>query len=120
MDDAWSSSAVYQFDGDPLAISPRHSSNSEWSVRLSIHLGEALMVLEDELARLEMEQECGSFPAVLVSAGERTYALFALMHPRFFQLLQPQYLSKERLPVEPLLSWGGFFWERHRWNDDAR
>ena len=120
MDDAWSSSAVYRFNGDPLAISPCHSLNSEWSVRLSVHLGEALMAFEDKLAGLEVEQECRHFPVFLMAAGECMYALFALTHPRSSQLLQPQYLSEERLLVEPFLSWGGFFRERHWWDNDAR
>ena len=119
MDEGWSSSAVYQFDGDSLAISPHHSSNSEWSVHLSVHLGEVLMAFEDKLAGLEMEQERGCLPLVLVAAGERTYALFALAHPSSSQLLQPQYLSEERLLVEPFLSWGGFFRERYWWDNDA-
>ena len=68
MDDAWSSSAVYWFNGDSLAVSPRHSSNSEGSMRLSVHLGESLMALKDELARLEVEQERGRFPSILMTA----------------------------------------------------
>ena len=80
MDDAWSSSAVYRFDGDSLAIRPCHSSNSEWSVRLSIHLGESLMALEDKLAGLEVEQERGCLPPILMATGKCTYALFAFIH----------------------------------------
>ena len=94
MDNALSSSAIYRFDGDPLAISLHHSSNSGRSVHLRVHLGEALMTFEDKLAGLEMEQERGPFPAVLVAAGERAYVLFALSHPHSSQLLQPQHLSK--------------------------
>ena len=113
MDDSWSSLAVYGFNGDSLAISPHHSSNPEWSVCLGVHLGEALMAFEDKLAGLEMEQEHGHLPLVLMAAGECSYALLAFTHPSSSQLLQPQYLSKECLLVEPLLSWGGFFRERH-------
>ena len=74
MDDTQSSSAVYWFDGDSLAIGPRHPSNSEGSMRFGVYLGKALMALKDKLAGLEVEEECGRFPAVLVTAGERTYA----------------------------------------------
>ena len=81
MDDARSSSAVNRLNGDSLAIRPRHLSNSEGSVRLGIHLRESLMALKDKLAGLEVEEECGRFPAVLVTAGERAYALLALTHP---------------------------------------
>ena len=75
MDNAWSSSAVYRFDGDSLAISPRHSSNSEGSMRFGVHLGKALMALKDKLAGLEVEKERGHFLAVLMTTGERAYAL---------------------------------------------
>ena len=119
MDDSWPSSAVYRFNGDSLAISLHHS-NSEWSMRFSVHLGEELMAFEDKLAGLEVEQERECLLPVLVAAGERSYALFALVHPSSSQLLQPQYLSEERLLVEPFLPWGGFFRERYRWDDDAR
>ena len=119
MDDGRSSLAVYRFSGDSLAISPHHSSNSEWSVRLGIHLGEALMAFEDKLTGLEVEQERGHLLLVLVATGECTYAPFALTHPSSSLLLQPQYLSKEHLLVEPFLSWGGFFRERHGWDDNA-
>ena len=94
MDDGQSSLAVYRFDGDSLAIRPHHSSNTEWPVRLGIHLGEAPMMLKDKLARLEVEQECGHLPLVLVTAGEHVYVPFVLMHPSPSQLLQPQYLSE--------------------------
>ena len=120
MYDARSSSAVYRLDGDSLAICPCHPSDPEGSMRLSIHLGESLMALKDELARLEVEQERGHFPPILMTACKRTYALFALTHPSSPQFLQPQYLPEERLLVEPFLAWGGLFRERHRWDDDAR
>ena len=120
MDDARSSSAVYRFNGDSLAISPHHSSNSEGSVRLGVHLGESLMALKDKLAGLEVEQERGRFPPILVAAGKRTYALLTLTHPSSPQFLQPQYLPEECFLVEPFLAWGGLFRERHRWDDDAR
>ena len=87
MDDARSSSAIHRFDGDSLAISPGHSSNSERSLRPSIYLGESLMALEDKLTGLEVEQEHGRLPAILVAAGERTYALLALTHPSSPQFL---------------------------------
>ena len=95
MDNAWSSSAVYWFDGDSLAVSPRHPSNSERPVRLSIHLGEPLMALEDKLAGLEVEQERGRFPLILMTACKCMYALFALTHASSPQFLQPQYLPEE-------------------------
>ena len=47
------------------------------------------------------------------------YALLALAHPSSPQFLQSQYLPEECLLVEPFLTWGGLFRERHRWNDDA-
>ena len=94
MDDAWSSLAVYRFNGDSLAISPHHSSNSEWSVRLGVHLGEMPVAFKDKLAGLEVEQEHGHLLLVLMTAGECTYVLFALMHPSPSQLLQPPYLSE--------------------------
>ena len=47
MDYGQSSAAVYRFNGDSLAISPRHLSNSEWSMRLGVYLGEVPMVCED-------------------------------------------------------------------------
>ena len=94
MDDGQSSSAVHRFDGDLLAIRPRHSSNTEWSVHLGVHLGEAPMVLKDKLAGLEVEQERGHLLLVLVTTGERAYAPFDLAHPSPSQLLQPQYLSE--------------------------
>ena len=68
MDDTRSSSAIYRLDGDSLAISPRHSSNSEGSMRLSVHLGKSLMALKDKLAGLEVEQERGRFPPILMTA----------------------------------------------------
>ena len=68
MDDTRSSSAIHRFDGDSLAISPRHSANSEGSMRLSVHLGESLVALKDKLAGLEVEQERGSFPSILMTA----------------------------------------------------
>ena len=89
MDDAQSSSAIHQFNGDSLAIHPSHSSNSERSMRPSVHLGELLMALEDKIAGLEVEQERGHLPALLVTTGERTYALLALTHPSSPQFLQP-------------------------------
>ena len=89
MDDAWSSSAVYWLDGDSLAICPRHPLNSEGSMRLGVHLGESLMALKDKLAGLEVEQERGRFPAILMTACKRTYALFALTHASSPQFLQP-------------------------------
>ena len=87
MDDARSSWAVHRFNGDSLAISACHSSNSEGSVRPSVHLGESLMALEDKLAGLEVEQERGHLPPILATAGERTYALLALTHPSSPQFL---------------------------------
>ena len=119
MDDSWSSTAIYRFNGDSLAISPHHSSNSEWSMPLGVYLGEAPMAFKNKLAGLEVEQECGRLPLVLVATGKCTYALFAFMHPSSSQLLQPQYLSKECLLVEPFLSWGGFFREWYWRDDDA-
>ena len=119
MDNAWSSSAVYWFDGDSLAISPRHPSNSEGPVRLSVHLGEPLMALEDKLARLEVEQERGHLPPILMAAGKCTYALFTFTHPRSPQFLQPHYLPEECVLVKSFLTRGGLFRERHRWDDDA-
>ena len=44
---------------------------------------------------------------------------FTLTHPSPSQLLQPQYLSEQRLLVEPFLSWGGLFRERYWWDDNA-
>ena len=73
-------------------------------MRLGVHFGEALMVFEDKLAGLEVEQEHGCLPLVLVATGEHMYEPFALTHLHSSQLLQPQYLSKERLLVEPFLS----------------
>ena len=78
------------------------------------------MALEDKLAGLEVEQERGRLPAVLVTVGERAYALLALTHPSSPQFLQPQYLPEERFLVEPFLTWGWLFRKRHRRDDDAR
>ena len=94
MDDGRWSSAIHRFNGDSLAIRPHHSSNTEWSVRLGVHLGEAPVALKDKLAGLEVEQKHGHLPLVLVAAGECAYAPFALAHPSPSQLLQPQYLPK--------------------------
>ena len=77
------------------------------------------MALKDELVGLEVKQERGRFPPILMTACKRTYALFALTHLSSPQFLQPQYLPKECLLVEPFLAWGGLFRERHRWDDDA-
>ena len=55
-----------------------------------------------------------------MTAHKHTYALFALTHPSSPQFLQSQYLPKERLLIEPFLTWGGLFRERHRWDDDAQ
>ena len=78
------------------------------------------MALKDKLAGLEVEQERGHLPPILSAVGKHTYALLAFMHPRSPQFLQPQYLPKECLLVEPFLAWGGLFRERHRTDDDAR
>ena len=78
------------------------------------------MALKDELAGLEVEQERGHFPLILMAACKRAYALFALTHPSSPQFLQPQYLSEEHLLVESFLAQRGLFRERHRWDDDAR
>ena len=77
------------------------------------------MALEDKLAGLEVEQERGRFPPILVTACKHPYALFALTHPSSPQFLQPQYLPEEHFLVEPFLAWGGLLRERHRWDDDA-
>ena len=45
-----------------------------------VYLVEASMALEDELAGLEVEQECGHLPLVLVTVGERAHALLAFAH----------------------------------------
>ena len=87
MDNTRSSSTVYRVDGDSLAISPRHPSNSEGAMRFGVHLGKALMALQDKLARLEVEEECGRFSAVLVTAGERAYALLIRTHTSSSQFL---------------------------------
>ena len=89
MDDTRSSSAIHRFDCDSLAISPRHSANSEGSMRLSVHLGESLVALKDELAGLEVEQERGRFPLILMTVCKCTYALLAPTHPSSPQFLQP-------------------------------
>ena len=81
MDDGKSSMTVHWFDGDSLAICPHHSSNTEWSVCPGVHLGEAPVALKDKLAGLEVEQEHGHLPLVLVTMGEHAYAAFALTHP---------------------------------------
>ena len=81
MDDGWSSLAINWFNGEPLAIRPHQPLNAEWSVRLGIHLGEVPVPLQDKLARLEVEQERGCLPLVLVTAGERAHKPLALMHP---------------------------------------
>ena len=81
MDDSWLSSSIHQFDGDALAIHPHHSSNAEWSMHPGVNLSETPVAFEDKLARLEVEQERGHFPLVLVTAGEHTHALLALTHP---------------------------------------
>ena len=47
----------------------------------SVHLGEALVALEDKLAGLEMEQEHGHLPLVLMTTSERMHVLLALTHP---------------------------------------
>ena len=78
------------------------------------------MALKDELAGLEVEQERGRLPSILMTAREHMYALFALTHPSSPQFLQSQYLPEECLLVEPFLTWGGLFRERHRWNNDAQ
>ena len=67
-------------------------------MRLGVHLGKSLMALKDKLAGLEVEQERGRLPPILMAAGKRTYALFALTHPSSPQFLQPQYLPEECLP----------------------
>ena len=87
MDNGRSSSAVRWFDSDSLAIRPCHSLNVEWFVHPGVHLGEAPVALKDKLAGLEVKQERGHLPLVLVTAGERAYVLFALMHPSPSQLL---------------------------------
>ena len=89
MDDTRSSLAVYRLDGDSVAISPRHSLNLEGSVRLGIHLGKSLMALKDKLAGLEVEQERGRFPPILMTRCKRTYALLTFTHPSSPQFLQP-------------------------------
>ena len=88
-------------------------------MRFGVYLGKALMALKDKLAGLEVEEECGRFPAVLVTAVERAYALLILTHTSSSQFLQPQYLSKECFLVEPFLPWRGLFRQRHGWDDDA-
>ena len=88
-------------------------------MRFSVHLGESLVALKDELAGLEVEQERGRLPPILVTAGERVYALLILTHTSSSQFLQPQYLSKECFLVEPFLPWRGLFRQRHGWDDDA-
>ena len=77
------------------------------------------MALKDELAGLEVEEERGRFPPILMAVCKRTYALLALTHPSSPQFLQPQYLPKECLLVESFLTWRGLFRQRHRWDDDA-
>ena len=77
------------------------------------------MALKDKLAGLEVEQEHGRLPAVLVTAGERAYALLALTHPSSPQFLQPQYLPKECFLAEPFLAWRWLFRERNGWDNDA-
>ena len=49
-------------------------------MRFGVHLGKALMALKDKLAGLEVEEERRRFPAVLVTVGERAYALLVLAH----------------------------------------
>ena len=66
-----------------------------------------------------MEKERGRFPTVLMSSGERAYALLIHTHTSSSQFLQPQYLSKEGFLVETFLSWRGLFRQRHGWDDDA-
>ena len=66
-----------------------------------------------------MEKERGRFPTVLMSSGERAYALLIHTHTSSSQFLQPQYLSKEGFLVEPFLPWRGLFRQRHGWDDDA-
>ena len=55
MDDGQLSSAVYRFDGDPLAIRPHHPTKLEQSVRSGIHLGKPPVALKDKLTELEVE-----------------------------------------------------------------
>ena len=81
MDDGWSSLAVNWFNSDSLVIRPCHTLNSEWSVCLGIHLCEAPVALKDKLAGLEVEQEHGRLPLVLMAMGQRAHALLRLTHP---------------------------------------
>ena len=55
--------------------------NTEWSVRPGIHLGEAPVALKDELSGLEVEQERGHLPLVLMTAGQHGHTLLSLAHP---------------------------------------
>ena len=80
MDDGRSSSAIHRFDGDSLAKCPHHLSNTEWSVRPGIHLGKVPVALKDKLAGLEVEQERGHLPLVLMTTGEHAYVPLTLAH----------------------------------------
>ena len=75
MDDGRSSSAIHWFYSDLLVIRHHHSANPEWSMHPAVHLGELPEMLEDELAGLEVEQERGHFPLVLVTVGQNLYVL---------------------------------------------
>ena len=75
MEDSQSSLAVNWLNGDPLVICLHHPLNSEWTLRTGVYLGEAPVMLKDELAGLEVEQERGRLLIVLMTTGQHAHAL---------------------------------------------